>query len=110
MLRALVVLLLVVVGTAAIAHGLDIRRQLREQLEDGVTGVLRSAYVAHSPSERERVANYRWWSWTLIGCGCGVLALAVGGGMVGGAQKPGKAKREKKEKKEKKARGSRPKA
>ena len=63
MLRALVVLLLVVVGTAALAHGLGIRRQLREQLEDGVTGVLRSAYVAHSPSERERVANYRWWSW-----------------------------------------------
>ena len=105
MLRALVVLLLVVVGTAALAHGLGIRRQLREQLEDGVTGVLRSAYVAHSPSERERVANYRWWSWMLIGGGCGVLALAVGGGMIGGAQQPGKGKREKK-----KARGSRPKA
>jgi hypothetical protein len=98
MLRALVVLLLVVVGTAAVAHGLDIRRQLRTQLEEGVGGVLRSAYVAHSPGERERVANYRWWSWMLIGGGCGALALAVGGGMLGGgkvekpAGKSGRAK------------------
>lgn len=90
MLRALSVLLLVVIGTVAIAHGLDIRRQLREQLDEGFTGTLRSAYVAHSPSERERVANYRWWSWMLIGGGCGVLALAIGGGMIGGGGKKGK--------------------
>lgn len=92
MLRALLVLLFVIGGAAAIAHGLGIRKQLREQLDEGFTGALRSAYVATSPSHRERVANYRWWSWMLIGSGCGALALAIGSGMVGGGKGKGKKK------------------
>ena len=108
MLRALLVLLLVGGGAAAIAHGLDIRKQLRAQLEDGFGAALRSAYVATSSTQRERVANYRWWSWMLIGGGCGALAIAVGGGMVGGAKKQEKAKKEQ-QKEKKKGRGSRPK-
>lgn len=104
MVRALLVLLLIVGGAAAIAHGLDIRRQLREQLDEGFGGALRSAYVATSSTQRERVANYRWWSWMLIGGGCGALAIAIGGGMLGGAKPPEPVKPDRTRGKAKKAR------
>ena len=98
MFRALLVLLLVVAGAAAIAHGLGIRKQLREQLDEGFTGALRSHYVAISATDRERVANFRWWSWMLIGGGCGMLALAIGGGMIGGTKPAAEKKPDKKKK------------
>jgi hypothetical protein len=75
--RFLLILLLIAGGAAALVHGLDIRRQLKAQLESGFSGSVRTLFVSISPQSQAQVDWYRTLSLWLIAGGSGALLLGL---------------------------------
>ena len=76
----LIILLLIISGAVALVEGLDIRRQLKAQLESGFSGSVRTLFVAISPQSQAQVNWYRALSLGLIAGGSAALVLGLAAG------------------------------
>jgi hypothetical protein len=77
MLRAVLALLLLVLGAVALSRGLYLRAELIRQLDTGTMGVIRSWVMWSTTDGRELVAWYRMVTPWLIWGGAGTLALGL---------------------------------
>jgi len=115
MVRAIVTVLLLVLGAVALARGLYLQGELTRQLDTGTMGVVRSWIMWSTTDGRELVAWYRQVTPWLIWGGSGTLMLGLLIALwptslpSGAAGAPGKASRDKGAKAatpQRKARGS----
>jgi hypothetical protein len=77
MLRALLALMLLVLGAVALARGLYLQTELTRQLETGTMGFIRSWVLWSTTDGRELVAWYRMVTPWLIWGGAGTLASGL---------------------------------
>lgn len=77
MLRAILAIILLVLGAVALSRGLYLRAELINQLETGTMGVIRSWVMWSTTDGRELVAWYRQVTPWLIWGGAGTLLLGL---------------------------------
>lgn len=77
MLRAILAIILLVLGAVALSRGLYLRAELIQQLETGTMGFIRSWVMWSTTDGRELVAWYRQVTPWLIWGGAGTLLLGL---------------------------------
>lgn len=77
MFRAILAIVLLVLGAVALSRGLYLRAELINQLETGTMGYIRSWVMWSTTDGRELVAWYRQVTPWLIWGGAGTLALGL---------------------------------
>lgn len=77
MLRAILAIILLVLGAVALSRGLYLRGELIQQLETGTMGFIRSWVMWSTTDGRELVAWYRQVTPWLIWGGAGALLLGL---------------------------------
>jgi hypothetical protein len=77
MLRAVLAIILLVLGAVALSRGLYLRAELIRQLETGTMGFIRSWIMWSTTDGRELVAWYRMVTPWLIWGGAGTLLLGL---------------------------------
>lgn len=77
MLRAILAIILLILGAVALSRGLYIRAELIRQLETGTMGFIRSWILWSTTDGRELLAWYRMVTPWLIWGGAGTLVLGL---------------------------------